>query len=99
VVFNELKMMHKELFYYKTTNDLEVDFAIKEKKITKLIQVTASIRQHQTREREVNSLLKAMDETKLHESFILTHDQEEIIKVDKKTIRVIPLWKWILSME
>ncbi|MFH1902883.1 MAG: ATP-binding protein [Candidatus Omnitrophota bacterium] len=100
LVFLELKRRYKNIYYCKTMKNLEVDFLIKKENQTiSLIQVTESLSDELTRKRELNSLLAAMEELKLKEGLILTEDHEEKIKVSDRTIRVQPIYKWLLSNE
>ncbi|EKD45180.1 MAG: hypothetical protein ACD_70C00034G0001 [uncultured bacterium] len=97
-VFLELKRQQREVYYYHSNNGLEVDFAIRDGvKITQLIQVCASLENPETEAREVNALLEAMNETKLSSGLILTHDKSKTIKQANKTIRVIPVYQWLLN--
>lgn len=97
-VFLELKNKKGELYYYKTKNNLEVDFLVKEKtKVKKLIQVCWTLEDKKTKERELRNLTAAMDELKLKDGFILTYNEEDEIKINKKIINVIPCWKWLLE--
>jgi len=99
-VFLELKNKEGEIYYYKTKNNLEVDFMVKEKtKIKKLIQVCWTLEDKKTKERELRSLMAAMDELKLKDGFILTYNEEDEIKMNKKIINVVPCWKWLLENE
>ncbi len=99
-VFLELKNKEGEIYYYKTKNNLEVDFMVKEKtKIKKLIQVCWTLEDKKTKEREFRSLMAAMDELKLKDGFILTYNEENKIKINKKIINVVPCWKWLLENE
>lgn len=99
IVFLELKRKNNEIFYYKTKEGLEVDFFIREKAMAKnLIQVSWSLSDPNTKERELKSLFFAMEETKLKNSLILTHaDEEETIRNDNKIITILPAWKWLLN--
>jgi len=97
-VFLELRRKFSEIYYYKTSNNLEVDFLIKSgKKDLMLIQVADHLDTDKTRQREVNSLAKAMDELKLKTGLILTDDTEEKITSDGKVITVKPVYKWLLE--
>ena len=97
LVFNFLIRKHAVLYYYKTGNNREVDFFINEGDEKKLIQVSYSIADDTTREREIKSLLKAMEEQNLNSGFIYTYNNSEEIKTKGKIINVIPFWK--LAME
>ncbi len=98
LVFLELKRRKKEIYYYKTKNGLEVDFLIrKENKIENLIQVTKSLGDFKTKEREIKSLVAAMEELKIKNGLILTEDEEDLIKDSGATITVLPIYKWLLE--
>lgn len=99
IVFLEIKRRDAEVFYYKTKDGAEVDFFIREKFSAKnLIQVAWSVSDKDTKERELKSLLAAMEETKLEMGLILTYDdKEEVVKIDKKTIIIRPVYKWLLG--
>jgi len=98
MVFLALRRQTQEIFYYKTTNNLEVDFLIKSgKKDLRLIQVADNLDNEKTRQREINALLKAMDELKLKTALILTEDDEEEIASGDKVITVKPVYKWLLE--
>ncbi|MBF0593548.1 MAG: ATP-binding protein [Candidatus Omnitrophica bacterium] len=98
LVFLELRRKFAEIYYYKTANGLEVDFLTKSgRKDITLIQVADNLDNEKTRQREVNALLKAMDELKLKTSFILTEDTQEDISQDGKVIVVKPIYKWLLE--
>ena len=97
LVFNYLQRKHAILYYYKTGNNREVDFFINEGDDKKLIQASYSIADDTTREREIKSLLKAMEEQNLNSGFIYTYNNSEEIKIKGKTIMVIPFWKLALE--
>jgi predicted AAA+ superfamily ATPase len=98
LVFLEQKRNGKEIYYYNTKSGFEVDFLIKkESKIESLIQVSSEIKDKKTKDREIRSLISAMNELNLDKSFILTTDTEETINIDKKTIIIKPVYKWLIS--
>jgi predicted AAA+ superfamily ATPase len=98
VVFLELRRKFSEIYYYKTKNNLEVDFLVKSgKKDLMLIQVADHLDTDKTRQREINALVKAMDELKLKTGLILTDDTEEKITSEGKVITVKPVYKWLLE--
>jgi hypothetical protein len=87
-----------EIFFWKDQRHREVDFVVKEGlKINQLIQVCCNLDNIKTKNREINSLLKAIDEFNLKSGLIITDDDEgeEIIK--EKKIVYKPLWKWLLE--
>jgi hypothetical protein len=98
LVFVELKRRYKEIYYYRTKNNLEVDFLIKDKKKAKiLIQVTEGIDDKKVKHREINSLVSAMEELKINNALVLTEDSEEKIKKDNKVVMVKPIYKWLIE--
>lgn len=98
LVFLELLRRGKEIYYYKTNNDFEVDFAVKEgKTIKELIQVSWNLKNTDAREREVRALAQAMKELRLKKALILTDDSEETINLGVNIINVVPAYKWILE--
>ncbi|MFH0955995.1 MAG: ATP-binding protein [Candidatus Falkowbacteria bacterium] len=87
-----------EVFYYKTKNNLEVDFAVKRKnKIKDLIQVCYDLSGLRTMEREETALIKAMEELKMVRGIVINKDIEEAKRIGGKKIIYIPLWKWLLE--
>ena len=95
LVFIELKRKGKEIYYYKTANGLEVDFACKEgNRLTGLIQVSKEMQTDKVRKRELKALLKAMDETGLSQATIVTYEDEEKVQVEGKTVNIIPVHKY-----
>lgn len=94
-VFLELKRKNKEVFYFQEKN--ECDFIVREKnKIIQAIQVCSELTES-NKEREITGLIEAMDEFKLKEGTIITLNQEETIKQDNLTIKLIPAYKWFLN--
>lgn len=97
LVFNFLQRKYSELFYYRTSNNLEVDFFIHEPVSKTLIQASYSLENSDTRKREIKSLFKAMEEQNMDVGFIYTNNNSEEIKINDKTIKVIPFWKEALK--
>lgn len=100
LVFLELHRRGEEMFYYRTTNGLEVDFLCRrDNRPTALIQTAWSMKAEDTRKRELRALAKAMTELNLQEALIVTHEEEEEIPVNGKTVRLIPAWRFLLGRE
>jgi len=85
---------YKEQLYYYMKN-VEVDFFIPEEKIA--IQVSYSITDDVTFEREVNALKKIAQAFDIQKLYIITKNQEKEIELENATIKVIPIWKWLLN--
>lgn len=96
VVFLELKRRGREIYYYSDGNS-EVDFLLKDGlKIDQLIQVCYSLDNIETRDREIKSLVKASKKLACENVVILTWDVEGEETVKNTTIRLTPLWKWLI---
>lgn len=96
IVFLKLRRLYNEdIYYYKTEKDREVDFFLPKNKT--FIQVSQSIADKATREREVQSLVEAMKEVKGSTGFIVTEDEKETFSVSGAAISIIPVYEWLLS--
>ena len=60
------------------------------------MQVAKDISNDETYKREINALLKASDILKCNDLMILTEQLENSITIDDKTIKVVPIWKYLL---
>lgn len=96
IVFLELKRREKEMYYH--ARNYECDFIIAEKnKITAAIQVTVTLNED-SKEREIHGAREAMNIYRLKESTILTvADKEKEIIYNRKKIKIMPVWKWLLQ--
>lgn len=99
IVMAELMRNSEEVYYYKTANNLEVDFYLHGNGEKKLIQVCADMTDEKTKKREIKALLIAMKETKLKEGFILTENEEDLIREEDRIIKIEPVWRWLLANE
>lgn len=96
IVFMELKRRNEDIYYHREKK--ECDFVIMDGyNIREAIQVTQSLENPDTREREIEGLLEALKAYKLKEGLILTDDSEDEIKMNGKKIIVKPIWKWMLE--
>ncbi|OHA20179.1 MAG: hypothetical protein A2836_00485 [Candidatus Taylorbacteria bacterium RIFCSPHIGHO2_01_FULL_45_63] len=102
LVFTELVKWgakpNRELFYYKTRNDREVDFVLKKGiEVIELIQVCYESINLDVEQRETKALFEASDELKVKKLTVLTWDEKREVKKDGITIQFIPLWEWLLE--
>ena len=85
----------KTIFYYRSRNDKEVDFVLREENHVKaLIQVCYDMSNEKTVKREVGSLIECAGELHCDNLFIVTASEENLIQKDGNTIRVIPISKF-----
>ena len=95
VIFLELKRRFEEIYYYKTKDNYEVDFLIKQnEKITHLIQISLTITDQKTLKREIRALKKAKEELNCDAKMILltfdnTHIEEDNVEIHNAI-------KWLL---
>ena len=83
------------VFYYQ--ENIEVDFYIPTDSLA--IQACYTLSDIETREREVNALVKMSNYLNLSKMVIITFDEDEIIKTDDCSIEVISAWKWLLQLK
>lgn len=89
----------KNLFYYKTRTGKEIDFVIKKNhKDFELYQVSFSISNLDTFEREIKALIEGGEELNSKNLYIITWDEEKIIEKKDKRIKLIPLYKFLLAI-
>jgi predicted AAA+ superfamily ATPase len=87
-----------ELFYFRTRNDREVDFLVRKgHQIEQLIQVCYDFAQLNVIKRETNALVEAAKELKCTDLLLLTWDKEDTIEINECKIKILPVWKWLLS--
>jgi hypothetical protein len=88
----------RELFYYKTRNNREIDFVVKKEiEVLGLYQVCYESVNQAVEDREAKALIEASGELKTDNLTVLTWDEEREIKRNGKTIQFKPLWKWLLE--
>ena len=101
LVFTELlrrkKRVGDNIFYYRSRNDRETDFVIREGfNITQLIQVCFDLSNKKTEKREVDAITECAAELGCNNLLIITWDQEMTIQKGNTEINVVPYYKWCL---
>ncbi len=92
MVFLELRRNHSDIYYFREHG--ECDFIVKnDTTITHVVQVCQKVH-YDNYEREVGGLLEALNFFEQKEGVIITLDQDDVLKEDGKTIKMIPAWKW-----
>lgn len=95
-VFCRLRQKIGNIFYYKTKNGGEVDFlTVMPHGKMALYQVSVSIADKKTYDREVSALTQAMEELSAKEGVIVTLNDKKTITLKKGTIHCIPAWQWL----
>lgn len=89
---------NRELFYYKTRNNREIDFVIKKgAEIIELVQVCYTAVRSEIEQREIKALLEASQELPAKTLTILTWDEKRTVRRDGLTIHFKPLWEWLMQ--
>ena len=83
-----------ERVYFYNAN-VEVDFYIPEDELA--IQVSYSLADEQTREREISALTKLPNIHPCKRRIVITYDEEVSIADKHGTIEVMPCWKWLIG--
>jgi predicted AAA+ superfamily ATPase len=84
-----------KMYYFKEKN--ECDFVLFDKeKCTKALQVCYEIN-GDNKTREINGLLEAMLFFNLNEGFIITQNQKDTLKIEEKTIYLIPAFEYFMQ--
>lgn len=94
ILYLEFKRRNKEVYYYKTASDFEVDFVVKEKAKIEIVQVCIDLNE-KAEMREVRALVQAAKELKLTQGTLVTAEVEKDWLIDDISIRAIPLYKFI----
>ncbi len=68
-------------------------------KVKQLIQVCYDPSDYDTKKRELKSLVKASCELKCNNLLVITSDYEGEEEVKDKTIKFMPLWRWLLAVD
>lgn len=100
LVFVELvkrgKQPNRDLFYYKTRNDREIDFIVKDGyKVVELVQVCYDLTNIDTEEREIKSLVEASGELEVTKLTLITWNERRVVEKNGLTIQIVPLWEWL----
>ena len=102
LVFLELTRRKKQaggnLFYYRSRNDREIDFVVREKfQIRQLIQVCYDMSNKKTEKREIDAIMECAEELNCNNLLIITWDQENVVQRGDYDIQILPYYKWCLN--
>jgi len=92
----EILKAGKELMYYK--DNLECDFIIRDKRTFSPVQVSYSIQDSDTNEREIRGLLRACEFLNVKKGMIVTFEEENNFKIQEIKIEVLPAYKYFLEI-
>lgn len=87
-----------EVYYWQDYSGKEVDFILKRGlNVIQMIQVCFDLDNYDTRMRQYKSLVKASKELNCSDLLVITSEKKSEEAYKDKTIKVIPLWEWLLK--
>ena len=90
--------VEQNLFYYRTRNNKEVDFVIKNGNATKtLIQVCYDLSSDAVKKREVSALVEGAQDLKSNDLLIITLNDDSKLEYNGYNIKVVPFYKWVME--
>lgn len=85
----------KTMFYYRTRNDKEIDFVLRENnRVKQLVQVSYEMTSEKTIRRECSALKEAAQELHCNDLCVLTYNEKRTLDWEGYTIRVLPATEW-----
>jgi len=99
-VFIELwrNNLNSEFYYYRDKDNKECDFLIlNNRKVVKAVQVCYSFQKADTKKREIEGLLSALNKFNLDSGEIITYEHKERLEMGGKIIEMIPIYEWLLK--
>ncbi|MBA3045032.1 MAG: ATP-binding protein [Candidatus Thermoplasmatota archaeon] len=85
------------IHYWKDRAGYEVDFVVGRTRKTLAVQVCYDLSDPDVRKRELRGLERCMDELEISEGLVITRDEEGTADAGGRTVRVVPLWRWLLE--
>ena len=80
----------QSMFYYRTRNDKEIDFVLRENnRVKQLVQVSYDLSSEKTIRRECSALIEASEELHCSELYILTYNDNRTLEWGGHTIHVL----------
>ena len=85
----------RSMFYYRTRNDKEIDFVMRENnRVKQLVQVSYDMTSVKTVRRECSALVEAAQELHCGDLFVLTANEKRTMEWEGCTIQVLPASEW-----
>ena len=93
-VYLHLRRKHKEIFYFN--NKGECDFVVMDKgKAVSCVQVCYTV-DDLNMKRELYGLKIALDFFKMKKGVIVTYNQSDLFEIEGVTIKLIPIWQYMV---
>jgi hypothetical protein len=94
IVFIALMKKYGDIFYHR--DRYECDFLVRSgRTIVQAVQVTQSLQDDATRQREMRGLVEAMDAHGLDEGTIVTASESAETTVDGRAVHTVPIAEWL----
>ena len=85
----------KTMFYYRTRNDKEIDFVLRENnRVKQLVQVSYEMTSEKAIRRECSALKEAAQELHCNDLYVLTYTEKRTLDREGCTIHVLPAAEW-----
>lgn len=98
IVFLELRRRTKEIYYYKTSKGLEVDFLIRKGDMIELIQVSVTLEDEATYKRELRVFAEAKKELREEiRAVVVSFDDSKVVEYGGCKIEVINVLEFLVE--
>ncbi len=95
VVMLQLRRNNVALHYW--AGKQETDFVYEAEDGIRMVNVCYDLSNAETKTREINSLLEAMQQHNTNSATLITMEMEELVSIDNKSISITPIWKWLIN--
>ena len=97
IVFLELKRRGEEIYYFRSEKGLEIDFLIRKKHGLRLIQVSVTLENPETRKRELRVFKEAQKELREDMTMmVVSFDHSETVEYDGMQIEIVNILDFLL---
>jgi len=94
-VFLEFKRKGYEVFYYEEKKECDFVAKMSEREFFP-VQVCYELNE-KNKKREIDGIVEVCQRLSIKRGMILTHDDEEDLKVQGINVTVVPVWKWLIG--
>ena len=96
MVYLQLRRRYHDIYYYRTTQNYEVDFYLPKEKT--FIQVSQRFDTPETQERELRAITTAvLERQEVTTHMVVTESDKQTINRQGLQIKVVPLYEWLLK--
>ena len=95
VIYSHLRRESRDIFYYKTRSNYEVDFVMVSGRSKRLVQVAYDLSDPDTRFREMRALEEGMQELEVKQAVLVNNNLDEVINTKAGDIVIVPAWRYL----